>query len=921
MSFWAGVVKGVEANDRQRQLDETRDERKAEREEAQAWREQQFKYQVKRDGIVDARNAAALEVAASERQYQRDKDEINLQYTAAENERKEEAHTISLRNSKIGIIRDRFEMIRLLNLDINPEDLGQGTSAYLGGGLGAPPPSATKPVSTQTGVEAIQSVTNQLNATMENGSGFFESLEEGSEEHTFWTTLMKDPNAVAAVEAFRISQNKAGDSNYINVADLPNIIKITNIVQAKGVEAREKFIDLVRNGGSTIEDDEAFWNGALAASQYQPLKVHWVQGNMPKTASAQASDMKSFEDTLSSYIQRISLDNAADPDVSNTIDNILSALNKHRSRGLQMAAEYPVVDPETGQLTTLAEQVAKDLGLSVTSTKGLVAYLPPPSTNKPVTPKAATPEVATIEGLGPDGNLLPADQLMLAVEQIPDIGTYQYINLGDGKGNRINPLYEGGTTTTTNLNTAPVNDITPAAAANNLTPDGKPVDEETSIDNSMVNVRQNVRKNPELEAAVLSALQGMSTNAGVNADSIRVIESLIEAHGEEAVELQMSRALGEKGLTIQDFRDHIYSSLTPAATGNTIPTPYDESKYEEPFFEEGRLDPLSGIVDDIDSKMADVDNARINKAGQESEEVNPEVVRLRDLHSADNPALNPLLEGDDMSAFDAALEQRSDLASTVVEAASAVIKGAKSTGNVIMGAVLRDQGFGALATSFEESGLTDQQIAQDLIRKAQPYDREAANSIAQPDNGFQQQTETGRAAPLREAATGETVYQNPRDADGEPFFEEGRLDPVIDIAGDIDSKMADVDNAQRKLNESLTELGETKVAEALSKVQVLSEEVIDVAVETLEDSIEGVYGNGKTVIAAVLRNQGLGALASAIEESELTDEQIAQTLIISANRRSRPGVALDENNIENNIMSDRKGLANAAENMFGGEVD
>ena len=956
MSFWAGIAKGVEANERERQIDETRDERRAERQEAQEWRESQFKYQQKRDGIVDARADAAL----------------------AENERRyEDAQAVNDFNQSMKVA----SMVGSLGLPSGALSAfaspGNGeTNVRVSGPPGASPtPSAT---SVAGGGRLTPKETRQVANLINNID--IKSLDENSAEAEFWGKAVQDPSTLLQWEKWRNDNNAKNPSNHIALEDLPKFIKITGVAEASGQDGFKALNEFLQDSDSVIKDPEGFLKAMESAKAWTPFQVYFETKASPLTYKAK-NDQKLYatsliENTMAKlYAAREMGINPEEVRFASTVigtneastpfailDGIASQ-GLDSSVGLFKAANLIIRDPDTpDKYIAVGDLILRQGDMNVKDNALLNSYTPVLATrlyvdelngvsnegtgtgtvtgNGAVTTDAVTTGTGadiganiganidatagnvgtggtgavTVDAVGAggtgttttgtgavtnlnedntvkikstdlEGNPLPAEQMADIVQNTDNIDTFRYIDFGDGKGLRTNPYFVDPIP----ANAAPALGEVPANAAPALgegpKPDSIPVAEVNPrtgvapIGEVMAGARSELRKNPELDADVMSALESINTNEGVNANSIAVLEALVEKHGEEAVELNMSRVLAAKGLTMEDLRDYIYSSLTPAATGNTIPSPYNERYDEEPYFEDTvDQEGLKALVESVDN-------------------------------------ISPA-----MSAFDEALAKRPSLASRIADVAGDVVKGVKSTGNAAIGAVLRDQGFGALATSFEESALTDQQIAQAMIMKAEPYNREAANrplTIAQPDNGFQQQTETGRAAPLREAATGETAYQNPRDADGEPFFEDGPLNPVTDIADDIDGQLSEVDNAQSKLNERLTEIGEAKVADALSKVQVLSEEVIDVAVETLEDSIEGTYGNGKPVIAAVLRNQGLGALATAIEESDLTDQQIAQTLILSANRMSRPAETLDENN----IITDRKGLGSRAKSMFGGEKD
>jgi len=956
MSFWAGIAKGVEANDRERQIDETRDERRAERQEAQEWRESQFSYQQKRDGIVDARADAAL--AENARRYEAAEDKARFNQTM-------EAYKL------VGSLGLPAGALSALASPGNGE-----TNVRVSGPPGTPPTSSATSVA--GGRRLTQKETQQVANLINNID--INSLDENSAEAEFWGKAVQDPSTLLQWEKWRNDNNAKNPSNHIALEDLPKFIKITGVAEASGQDGFKALNEFLENSDSVIEDPEGFLKAMESAKSWTPFQVYFETKASPLTPKAKVEQRDFATNLTENLLAKLyaAREMGINPEEvlfassvigTNDASTPFAMLDGIKSQGLNTAvglfkaANLIIRDPDPdaeGKYIAVGDLILRQGNMNVKDNALLNSYTPVLATRLyvdelngvsnegtgTVTGNGAVTTDAVTTGTGADiganiganidatagnvgtggtgtgavdavgaggtgttttgtgavtnlnedttvkikstdleGNPLPAKQMADIVQNTDNIDTFRYIDFGDGKGLRTNPYFVDPIP----ANAAPALGEVPANAAPALgegpKPDSIPVAEVNPrtgvapIGEVMAGARSELRKNPELDADVMSALESINTNEGVNANSIAVLEALVEKYGEEVVELNMSRVLATKGLTMEDLRDYIYSSLTPASTGNTIPSPYNERYDEDPYFEDTvDQEGLKALVESVDN-------------------------------------ISPA-----MSAFDEALAKRPSLASRIADVAGDVIKGVKSTGNAAIGAVLRDQGFGDLATSFEESALTDQQIAQTMIMKAEPYNREAANrplTIAQPDNGFQQQTETGRAAPLREAATGETVYQNPRDADGEPFFEDGPLNPVIDIADDINGQLSEVDNAQSKLNERLTEIGEAKVADALSKVQVLSEEVIDVAVETLEDSIEGTYGNGKPVIAAVLRNQGLGALATAIEESDLTDQQIAQTLILSANRMSRPAETLDENN----IITDRKGLGSRAKSMFGGEKD
>ena len=65
MSFWSGVVKGMESNQAQRNTEAQREEREAAREEATKWQEKMFEYTSKREALLDERAQTALDLANS----------------------------------------------------------------------------------------------------------------------------------------------------------------------------------------------------------------------------------------------------------------------------------------------------------------------------------------------------------------------------------------------------------------------------------------------------------------------------------------------------------------------------------------------------------------------------------------------------------------------------------------------------------------------------------------------------------------------------------------------------------------------------------------------------------------------------------------------------------------------------------------
>ena len=65
MSFWSGVVKGMESNQAQRNTEAQREEREAAREEATKWQEKMFDYTSKREALLDERSQTAIDLANS----------------------------------------------------------------------------------------------------------------------------------------------------------------------------------------------------------------------------------------------------------------------------------------------------------------------------------------------------------------------------------------------------------------------------------------------------------------------------------------------------------------------------------------------------------------------------------------------------------------------------------------------------------------------------------------------------------------------------------------------------------------------------------------------------------------------------------------------------------------------------------------
>jgi hypothetical protein len=530
-----------------------------------------------------------------------------------------------------------------------------------------------------------------------------------------------------------------------------------------------------------------------------------------------------------------------------------------------------------------------------------------------------------VNGFDAEGNRISKDELVAAIKQIPNYQTYPYIDIGDGKTLKnyffevddsfqaVAPVVSstaGTADTTVTTGTGGSNgEVDPfrSSGAFGTTPmDGRGEGFGIGGAESMA------LDNPDLTADVTNALQGISDNKGENSNSIQVIEALIEKYGEANVEGKMAEVLEQRGLTLEDLRDHIHSSLVTPATGNTIPSPADprfskERFPSDPAFTEGRNEgsSLSAIADNVDNRMANVDQAKRTYPEEEPFfEETPLQTNIMEDRAAAAEVSKSIAPFEVLQQFNEALAGSQDLLSTVVEAAKGILAGNSSKEELV--SVVEGAGFTALADSIETSEFTDKQVAETMLR-----DMQVAGDLAQPAHGFQQQSDTGMAPP--KAATGYTVTPEPLPSD--PSFVKGRTEGSLnDIVNNIDSRMANVDGNSAEIGKRLTEMGETKVAQALSSVVGFSEEVVDVAVETLEDIVEGVEGNGKAVMAAVLRDQGFGNLATAFEQSGLTDEQMAQTLIISARRDSQPA----ETPTDSNIMSDREGLGTQAKNMFGG---
>ena len=286
MSFWEGIVKGVEANDAERKDEADRAERQEARAEDVAWREKMFEATEARQRAVDAMNAAS---AQEDRDWKEQTEatrikEVGLEFDLKKDKYRTEQENIDFERAR-QLAKDHPELYASLN--------GGGSGGSTGGGSGGGINSGKVP-SPEEIAKQVQLFKHEL-----GGKDGIEALTEPNREIV--EAVLANP--AAAVGIMTLATGQRGKGNNFDLTKISEYINYAGVMEGKGSkEERDAFILKFQESqklGTPLEAQEIL-EGVAALSAYKPAQVLW---NLKKIDDTKAPDLKDLA-TVNKVVER-----------------------------------------------------------------------------------------------------------------------------------------------------------------------------------------------------------------------------------------------------------------------------------------------------------------------------------------------------------------------------------------------------------------------------------------------------------------------------------------------------------------------------------------------------------------------------------------------------------------------------------------
>lgn len=270
MSFWAGIVKGVEANDAERKDEADRTERQEIRAEDVAWREKMHQVAEARELRQEERHSEIQETARKqwELTYERDADQF--------------AARMGIDRERLEYQKDSDAFNRMKDLVANYPSLVGGVNGVKtsgGGGINSDEAPSPEEIREQT-LLFIDGI---------GGKDNIENLTEPNREIV--EAVLANPAASVGIMALATSQRLKG--NNFDLTKLSEYINYAGVMEGTGdKEARDAFIVKFQKSqqlGTPLEAQEIL-EGVSALSSYTPSKVIWSVGKIDKPNQMDAKE-------------------------------------------------------------------------------------------------------------------------------------------------------------------------------------------------------------------------------------------------------------------------------------------------------------------------------------------------------------------------------------------------------------------------------------------------------------------------------------------------------------------------------------------------------------------------------------------------------------------------------------------------------
>ena len=515
MSFWAGIVKGMEANDAERKDEDDRAERKEIRAEDVAWREKMHKAAEARELRQEERDAQtrALETAWREKKFDQDADHF--------------LQTMGIQIERFDYEKDQNEINRLQDLAEKYPSLVRGVNGVRtpgggGGGINSDKEPTPREIEEQT-LLFIDGI---------GGRDNIENLTEPNREIV--EAVLANPAASVGIMALATSQRLKG--NNFDLTKLSEYINYAGVMEGTGdKEARDAFIVKFQKSqqlGTPLEAKEIL-DGVAALSSYTPSKVIWSVGQIDENQKLDAKELNATNNEIArvavSLLSR-EINKLAELATNEGDEDKKAAIEAERNKLMLMKDKYNTSDYKDTALFEMRQrygpQIKEELiPLGFIDTEVLERLLPTAPEDTDTQGTTDTPEA-----------IVPPDPKQV-VSIVPE--GEDFIKNTNEDGEVVVTFRSDMTVTELNRQIANLMKQDPSITrvvvpgqnkvfdSNGAVPDAQPQGETTTNDTG---------PQSELHNKVSTLLNGLSDPATDNGMIGRSLENLVEQHGEEVID-------------------------------------------------------------------------------------------------------------------------------------------------------------------------------------------------------------------------------------------------------------------------------------------------------------------------------------------------------------------------------------------------
>ena len=287
MSFWEGLVKGIEANDAERKDEADRAERKEARAEDVAWREKMFEATEARHNAAELRDAQRYETEREDKRLQDERHErhFQLNYGLQKDQYESQEAQRTYQNS-LDLAKSFPELFSSL---YGGGSTGGGSTGGGGGGGGI---NSDKVPSPEEIAKQVKLFKFEL-----GGEDGIETLTEPNRQIV--DAVLANPTSAVGIMALAQAQKLKG--NNFDLSKISEYINYAGVMEEKGSrEERDAFILKFQESqklGTPLEAKEIL-EGVAALSAYKPAQVIWNLKKVDKPTTIDASDVKHIQDQV-----------------------------------------------------------------------------------------------------------------------------------------------------------------------------------------------------------------------------------------------------------------------------------------------------------------------------------------------------------------------------------------------------------------------------------------------------------------------------------------------------------------------------------------------------------------------------------------------------------------------------------------------